>query len=1063
MCEDNERRKRCWHSKRAEKLNMHTYTEFIIKHRRIVVLVALAITLLLVAPIAGLRVIIDPNKTLPQDHPYVTTSTKVEQLFGSRYVTVIGIRPKTGNIYQPQILAKVAAITKTLNETPGVIKSNLLSLSSSNAKAIRGSSEGLDVERFIPGPDMNSEQLQRLREKVKNNTAYHNTIVSTDEQTAGILVEFNHTNWRDIVHDVELAVAPQRDDSVDIWVGGLSVYMAALEEFSQRMLWLFPIALIVTGLVHFEAFRTVQGLVLPLVTALLAVVWGTGVMAALGIALDAFNTSTPILILAVGAGHAVQILKRYYEEFMKLMDSTNISPVEANKLAIVKSLIAVGPAMLTAGGIAILGFLSLLVFEITAIKTFGVFTAIGIMSAMIIEFTLIPAVRAMLPPPSLLERQREAKRTWLDFAMDKCLPAAIGVSRRGLAICLSLVALAASIGLSKVYVDNSNNRFFSSSLPFQKEDQKLNAHLGGTNTLYVLLQTGQEDGIKDPQVLQYLDDLAAFIALEPEVGKSISLADFIKQINMAMNNNSATSFKIPSSRDLIAQYLLLYSLSGDPTDFDRYVDTSYSNAVIRVFLKTDSTAYFGHLLQKINQYIVAHPMSGVRLSLGGSVAQAAALNEVIVKDKLLNVAQIGCVIFIVSSLVFRSVTVGSIVLVPLIVTVLINFTIMGILGIPLNTATAVISAMAVGIGADYAIYLIFRIREELEMTGDIDLAISKAMRSAGKAVFFVASAIAAGYSVFLLSWGFNIHLWFGLLVASSMVTSAAASLLIIPNVIRLFEPSGVVPSRMRPATSAAGIAVLLLTLLTVSTVMAEETPRNIMEKNFHVSKVARMTSASTMTLIAQNGQERIRKMTAVSLLDGNGIDSKVLIRFISPKDISGSGFLQLQHHDSEDDMWVYLPAIKKVRRLTAGNKNDSFFGTDFSNGDILLPPADSYTRSLLRTDFIGGHDTYVIESVPSSLKIKEDYGYSKTIAWIRTDNFMETKIEYYDQSGELLKTQVIEDLIDVEGQPDKVWAKRREMVNHQTRHKTVLSFDLLDSLTSVSSDLYSVRYLERER
>src|SRR5262249_25020219 len=168
--------------------------------------------------------------------------------------------------------------------------------------------------------------------------------------------------------------------------------------YSARMFLFFPLAFVVIGLVHYEAFRTLQAMFLPLLTALLAMLWSLGLLGCLGVSLDPFNVTTPILILAVAAGHAVQMLKRFYEELAVDGDQ---------RLAVEHALVKVGPVMFVATSIAALSFLSLLTFETTAIRNFGLFTALGILSAFVIEMTLIPAVRCLLPAPTLRERTRE--------------------------------------------------------------------------------------------------------------------------------------------------------------------------------------------------------------------------------------------------------------------------------------------------------------------------------------------------------------------------------------------------------------------------------------------------------------------------------------------------------------------------------------------------------------------------------------------------------------------------------------------------------------------------------
>src|SRR5579885_411160 len=243
----------------------------------------------------------------------------------------------------------------------------------------------------------------------------------------------------------------------------------------------------------------------------------------------------------------------------------------------------------------------------------------------------------------------------------------------------------------------------------------------------------------------------------------------------------------------------------------------------------------------------------------------------------------------------------------------------------------------------------------------------------------------------------------------------------------------------------------------------QPTGREIMEKNFYAAKVRRLTNESTMTLINEKGQQRVRKMRSVSVLQPNGIDSKLMIRFLYPGDVQGTGYLQIQHSDGEDDMWIFLPALKKVRRLVANNKKDSFVGSDFSYGDILLPVVDTYQHRLVRSEALDGEDCYVVESVPSTDHIKKDYGYARRVAWIRKSNFMEKKVDYDDAAGRPLKTQVVPQVKEVDPELHRWWALRREVINHQTGHRTILAFEGLDATKPVPDDFFTPRYLEREK
>ncbi|TLT29111.1 MMPL family transporter, partial [Acinetobacter baumannii] len=179
--------------------------------------------------------------------------------------------------------------------------------------------------------------------------------------TAAILLELEESpeGFQKMMGPINKIVESEQSKDMTISVGGNPVYLDKAEDYSKRINILFPIAVLVIGLLHFEAFRSKQGLILPLVTALLAVAWGMGMMGLFKQPMDIFNSPTPILILAIAAGHAVQLLKRYYEDFDRLI-AQGMEPKAANSEAVVQSLVRVGPVMVLAGGIAAAGFFSLL-------------------------------------------------------------------------------------------------------------------------------------------------------------------------------------------------------------------------------------------------------------------------------------------------------------------------------------------------------------------------------------------------------------------------------------------------------------------------------------------------------------------------------------------------------------------------------------------------------------------------------------------------------------------------------------------------------------------------------
>lgn len=257
----------------------------------------------------------------------------------------------------------------------------------------------------------------------------------------------------------------------------------------------------------------------------------------------------------------------------------------------------------------------------------------------------------------------------------------------------------------------------------------------------------------------------------------------------------------------------------------------------------------------------------------------------------------------------------------------------------------------------------------------------------------------------------------------------------------------------------AKIVIAIAGLALVNTTAASMNAEDIMQRNFYATKVQALTSTSTMQLIGSSGEKRERKVHGVARLEPNGIDSNVVIAFDSPPDVRGTRFLQMQHSDRDDDMWIYLPALHKTRRLISSNKRDSFVGTDFSYGDILpLNPAN-FNNKLLREEKLDGADCYVIESTAKDADYERDLGYAQRTMWIRKDNAIEIKVDYYDSEKRLVKTQTTaqHELADADKQR---WiVKRREMIDHDRNHRTVITLDKSDTTAKIPDRAFRVESL----
>ncbi|WP_432719549.1 outer membrane lipoprotein-sorting protein [Jeongeupia wiesaeckerbachi] len=1055
------------------------YIGRIIRWRFLVILFTLMTTGFMVSQMRHLQVIIDPNQMLPQKHPYVIGTNLAEKVFGSNYVLVVAVAPKHGDIYQPAVLDRVRTISEGLRGLPNVKPETLMSLSAKRAKGIAGNEEGLEVKPMLHGGSIDADAIAKLKTAIQRNPIYSGVVVSDarDMATVSIAVEKGPKGFTPTLEAAYKLAEPLATDDISIAVSGTPMFVYYVEKYTQRMGLLFPIALLLVGLLHFEAFRTWQGFFLPLVTAFLSVLWGLGMMGIAKVPLDAFNASTPILILAVTAGHAVQLLKRYYEEF-ELAIGHGMAPKTANREAVIRAMAKVGPVMLAAGFVAVIGFLSLMSFEVATIRNFGIFTGLGILSGLIIELTFIPAVRSWLKPPKV---RTQKQRFDVLTPVINLIKRAISPRQFGkVSVAFLLIVIVAAFGLTHVKVENSNKSFFASNLPFQLDDKLINEKMAGTNTLYVVFEGNAHDVIKDPKVLRQIEETQRFLETQPGIGKTISVVDLIKRMNQAMHADSPAAMTIPASRDLVSQYLLLYSMSGEPADFDRYVDYNYQYANITAFVKHDNSGQIQKVIANTKAFLAKHEDPRIKIYFGGSVPQSTALSESLVNGKLQNVLQIGLVIFAVSALLFRSLLAALLVVTPLAITALVNFGVMGLTGIPLNTPNAITAPMAIGIGADYAIYLLYRIREELGHHATLEAAIDSAMESAGRAILYVGTAIGGGYSVLMLSKGFNIHIWSGILIVMSMFVSVATTLLLLPALIQLLKPSfllkrigktqATAAAGPRTALGAAGSTSGVIVLAAAVGLGALAFPQHakavsadvVMEKNYVANRFTDSTSKATFQMINKNGDRRVRETFGATQMQDNTVDTKRMTRFMSPADIKNTVILLAEHSDRDDDMWIYMPALKKTRRLTSANKNESFAGTDMSYGDVIGHKVSEWTHKFIGNATIANKPVLMIESLPKDAKIAEQAGYSKRISWIDEESFLALKTEFYDDGKQLLKVATLSNIVNVDVAKRRWQPMHMEVQNAQTGHKTVIDWYDFKANQGVKGLYFTPRYLETE-
>lgn len=244
---------------------------------------------------------------------------------------------------------------------------------------------------------------------------------------------------------------------------------------------------------------------------------------------------------------------------------------------------------------------------------------------------------------------------------------------------------------------------------------------------------------------------------------------------------------------------------------------------------------------------------------------------------------------------------------------------------------------------------------------------------------------------------------------------------------------------------------------------AVETPRarEIMEKARDASKFRGLEAISTLRIYDARGRERVRQISMASREFDNGATEKRIIRFLSPPEVKGTGMLIFDYRDKNDDMWIYMPALRKTRRIISREKSKSFMGSEFSNADMSAPNPADFNYSMLRSESLEGADCWVIEAKPLSEEVMDEMGYESQIVWIDKSNYVLRKAEYFNGGNEPFKRLTAGNIQAIDPASGKYMATRMEILNRENGRRSVMTMDKIQYNPDVTEEYFSIAYLEK--
>jgi len=636
-----------------------------------------------------------------------------------------------------------------------------------------------------------------FQERLRKNPAFKTALFTEDKNgnitDFALVVKFANIRNHDNITRESWKIIKSYS-TINSVIQGVPVINKYLNDYMRYDLRNFlPPMFAVIILVFFLNFRSMRGVFLPLGTLIISDIWVLGLMGHLGFKLTMLGVSLPSLIVAVGSSYSIHIINQYYIDRGKI-----VFMGKAEGLRMSMSHISI--TVLLAGVTTFLGFASLLTNQVNAIRDWGLFSALGVFFAVIISTSMIPAAMMLLPLPEVSgdEDKNDARKP--DFT-DRFVAAITGFSINNywkVIIVTSVIMVISIAGAMQMRVETSILSYFKESDYVRKSHQIIGDKLGGSYGTKIIIDSGSDDGVKDPAFLTTIDAIRDWlesekISEELSVGRTDAFTDVIKTMHMAMNNDNPLFYKIPETKTDIIDYLEIYSgddnnSDGRIDDFESYADPGYRSALI--FVKHNDrnkllgTADFEEIYRRIDLYLKHNLDKKYTYTITGIPSIIVRLSRYVISGQANSlIFSLLTVIFIVIIL-FKNWKAGLLSMIPMGTAIILNFGIMGWVGINLDYATSIIACLVIGIGVDDTIHFLNTYRHFMDIEHDIDKTIAMTLKLSGKAIIYTSIALIFGFSVLTLS-NFKPILFFGILCASTMVTTTIGALIVLPSVIKV--------------------------------------------------------------------------------------------------------------------------------------------------------------------------------------------------------------------------------------------------------------------------------------
>lgn len=700
------------------------------------------ITIIFANRLPLLKINTSTKSLVAKDVSYRLFYEEVKKDFGNEEVIILVLESE--NIFSYEKISKIKELTETIEELNYIdeVKSII------NAKHIKSSDEMINIKPLFKEIPKTYEEILKLKEEAIADKLLANRLISKDGNNLAIYIFLKNLNEDEIykkriiesvVNNLELIIKNSNlTATTSYYLGGTPILRSKSSNYMHKDLvkYIPFTALIMIILLSF-CFGSIRGTLLPLASLLMVMIWDLGLVSFMGKEINIVTIIVPSLLLAIGCAYLFHFMNQYYLEVEKEKGADG-------KKIVTMAITNIGKPLLFIAATTIVGFGSLGISDIAPVKDFGILLSFGIFCILMGALFFVPSFLCIIPPPKNTLKHDVFEKSLFKFGK-------IVIARPILIVLTTIIILIISIvGITELKVETNHLSFFKKDDKVRIDNQLISKKLSGVNIMSVILESNKEDAFKKPFILKKMVVLQNYLESFKEIDCTSSIADYIRQINMAMNSDDTKFWTIPDSQQLVAQYLLLYSNGGEPDVFDRYIDYNFKKASILYHVNIYNLKFYLELAEKIKAFANSIFPEDIKVDVTGSLIVSAKTFDKIVETQVESIILATIIISVLIFFLFRSFKLGIIAMIPNTLPIFINFGLMGWLGIRLDLPSSIIAATALGIAVDDTIHFTNRYCYLLKRSGKPEESVIKTFQLTGFPIIITSITIASGFLILTL-------------------------------------------------------------------------------------------------------------------------------------------------------------------------------------------------------------------------------------------------------------------------------------------------------------------------